>query len=93
LRSTGADDYQLELHLVSTTVSQPALASIRYQFWRDALKAIFARDSTGVVPQHPVAVLLAETKRERPIQKYYLSQMIDTRVSIDRVRGLAPCLR
>ncbi|KAI9633401.1 isoprenoid synthase domain-containing protein [Dioszegia hungarica] len=74
--------FNLELHLVSTTVTQPALASIRFQFWRDALKAIFTKDTAGgaaAVPQHPVAVLLAETRRERPIQKYYLSQMIDTR--------------
>lgn len=34
-------DLQLELHLVSTTVTQPAIAAIRFQFWRDALKSIW----------------------------------------------------
>lgn len=33
------------------------------------------------IPQHPVAMLLADMRRNRPVQKYYLSQMIDVRVS------------
>ena len=67
-----------------TTVSQPALATIRFQFWRDALSTIWEGKGDGRgegVPQHPVAVLLGEMKRARPVQKYYLSQMIDVRVS------------
>ena len=74
-----AADVQLELHLI-TTLSQPALAAIRFQFWRDALKAIFSTTGGQVIPQHPVAVALADVRRHRPIQKYYLSQMIDVRV-------------
>ena len=78
-------DGQLELHLISTTVTQPALAAIRFQFWRDALKGIFAKGAESgaagsAVPQHPVAVLLDDLRRHRPVQKYYLSQMIDVRV-------------
>lgn len=79
-----ADRVQLELHLVTTSVSQPALASIRFQFWRDALKAIFSKEEGAVIPQHPVVVLLAEMRRERQVQKYYLSQLIDTRVCENR---------
>ncbi|CAD6589790.1 MAG: hypothetical protein TREMPRED_005517, partial [Tremellales sp. Tagirdzhanova-0007] len=65
----------------------PALAAIRFQFWRDALNSIWAADTTvggtkGVVPQHPVAVMLAEMKMHRPVQKYYLTQMIDQRAKI-----------
>ncbi|ADV25501.1 hypothetical protein I315_04610 [Cryptococcus gattii Ru294] len=72
--------FNLELHSISTTVSQPALASIRFQFWRDTLKGIFASNSQNQnIPQHPVAVLLANMKRHRPVQKYYLSQLIDVR--------------
>ncbi|ODN92083.1 hypothetical protein L198_05755 [Cryptococcus wingfieldii CBS 7118] len=72
--------FNLELHSITTTVSQPALAAIRFQFWRDTLKTIFATNaSSSNVPQHPVAVLLADMKRHRPIQRYYLSQMIDAR--------------
>jgi NADH dehydrogenase [ubiquinone] 1 alpha subcomplex assembly factor 6 len=54
---------------------------MRFQFWRDALTAIFAAPGAKPVPQHPVAVLLAEMRQNRPVQKYYLSQLIDTRVS------------
>jgi NADH dehydrogenase [ubiquinone] 1 alpha subcomplex assembly factor 6 len=77
----------LELHLITTTVTQPALAAIRFQFWRDALKVIFAKDGAvagggEAIPQHPVAVLLGDMRVNRPVQKYYLSQMIDTRVSL-----------
>ncbi|KAK4688755.1 NADH dehydrogenase [ubiquinone] 1 alpha subcomplex assembly factor 6, partial [Tremellales sp. Uapishka_1] len=72
--------FNLELHLVSTTVTQPALAGMRFQFWRDSLASIFAPERKGkVVAQHPVIALLAEMKRERPVQKYYLSQLIDVR--------------
>ena len=63
--------------MISTTVTQPSLATIRFQFWRDALAAIWGG---GVVPQHPVAAMLAELRWSRPVQKYYLSQMIDVRV-------------
>ncbi len=73
---------QLELHNISSTVTQPALAAIRFQFWRDALSAIWAGASGGAIPQHPVAVILAEMKRYRPVQKYYLNQMIDIRVGL-----------
>lgn len=72
---------QLELHLITTTITQPALAAMRFQFWRDALTAIFAPPGSKPVPQHPVAVLLADMRQNRPVQKYYLSQLIDTRVS------------
>ena len=76
---------QVELHLITTTVTQPALAAIRFQFWRDALNVIWTgRTADGEekpVPGHPIAVLLAEMKQARPIQKYYLSQLIDVRVS------------
>ncbi len=67
--------------MISTSVSQPALAAIRFQFWRDALVAIFSKTGDKAVPQHPVAVALADLQRNRPVQKYYLGQMIDTRVS------------
>jgi NADH dehydrogenase [ubiquinone] 1 alpha subcomplex assembly factor 6 len=76
---------KLELHLITTTVTQPALAAIRFQFWRDALKTIFQANPEGVgsaIPQHPVAVLLGDMRHHRPVQKYYLSQMIDTRVRL-----------
>lgn len=72
--------FNLELHSISANVSQPALASIRFQFWRDALKGIFAANPQNqIVPQHPVAVLLADMKKHRPVQKYYLNQLIDVR--------------
>ncbi|BEI80938.1 hypothetical protein CcaverHIS002_0200980 [Cutaneotrichosporon cavernicola] len=66
----------LELHLVTTTVSQPAIAAMRFQFWRDALAAIF---SGKPAPQHPVALALAEMHAARPVQRYYLGQLIDVR--------------
>ncbi|ORY28050.1 Squalene/phytoene synthase-domain-containing protein [Naematelia encephala] len=71
--------FNIELHLITTTVSQPALAAIRFQFWRDALASIWGGAEGKAVPQHPVVVLLADLKRSRPIQRYYLSQLIDVR--------------
>ncbi|BEJ11642.1 hypothetical protein CspHIS471_0201020 [Cutaneotrichosporon sp. HIS471] len=68
--------FNLELHLVTTTVSQPAIAAMRFQFWRDALAAIF---SGKPAPQHPVALALAEMHAARPVQRYYLGQLIDVR--------------
>ncbi len=62
---------------MSTTVSQPTIALMRYQFWRDTLKAVWEDKP----PKHPVAIQLAEAKRVRPVQRYYLKQMIDARVS------------
>ena len=73
--------------MIQTTVSQPALAAIRFQFWKDALSSIWTGKSlegkASAVPQHPVAVLLADMKNNRPVQRYYLSQMIEARVSVD----------
>ncbi|EIW66257.1 hypothetical protein TREMEDRAFT_65528 [Tremella mesenterica DSM 1558] len=64
--------HTLELHLISTTLTQPALAAIRYQFWRDALTSAFTK--TGSVTQHPVIILLSDMAKHRPVQKYHLSQ-------------------
>ncbi|WWC72723.1 uncharacterized protein I206_106687 [Kwoniella pini CBS 10737] len=73
--------FNIELHLVTQTITQPALAAIRFQFWRDTLKIIFSSTEKdfGKIPQHPVAILLGDLKRNRPIQKYYLSNLIETR--------------
>lgn len=74
--------FNLELHQVTTTVSQPAIAAMRLQFWRDALAAIYAPEGQGrPVPQHPVAIALAAMHAARPVMKYYLSQLIEVRVS------------
>jgi len=64
--------------MITTALKQPALAVIRFQFWKDALTSIW---TGGTVPQHPAALMLAEMKKHRPVQKYYLNQMIDVRVS------------
>ncbi|RXK41063.1 hypothetical protein M231_01694 [Tremella mesenterica] len=71
--------FNLELHLISTTLTQPALAAIRYQFWRDALNSAFAK--TNAVTQHPVIILLSDMAKNRPVQKYHLSQAIEVRAS------------
>ncbi|WVF67886.1 hypothetical protein IAT40_002647 [Kwoniella sp. CBS 6097] len=88
--------FNLELHLITTTVTQPALAAIRFQFWRDALKMIFSPNpnvsSASAIPQHPVAVLLADMKRHRPVQRYYLSQMIDARAKTLSLPPSSPTL-
>lgn len=81
LYSPLTDNLQLELHQVTTTVSQPAIAAMRLQFWRDALSAIYSDNKP--VPQHPVAIALAEMRKARPVMKYYLSQMIEVRVSAE----------
>ncbi|ORX40804.1 Squalene/phytoene synthase-domain-containing protein [Kockovaella imperatae] len=78
--------FNIELHLISTTVTVPGLAAIRYQFWRDTLSVIWtgktAHGQVLAVPQHPIAIMLEQMKRSRPIQRYYLSQMIDVREKI-----------
>lgn len=51
---------------------------MRFQFWRDALASIFAGKPA---PQHPVALALADMHKARPVQRYYLGQMIEARVS------------
>ncbi|TXT05960.1 hypothetical protein VHUM_03721 [Vanrija humicola] len=56
----------------------PAIAAMRFQFWRDALSAIFS-DGAKPLPQHPVVVALAAARAHRPVQKYYLSQLIEAR--------------
>lgn len=83
--------FNLELHLI-TTLSQPALAAIRFQFWRDALKAIFTARDGEAIPQHPVVLALADMKRHRPVQRYYLSQMIDVRAKSLNLPPASPSL-
>ncbi|WVQ86234.1 hypothetical protein IAT38_008402 [Cryptococcus sp. DSM 104549] len=84
--------FNLELHLITTTVTQPAIAAMRFQFWRDALKVIFSK-TPGVVPTHPVALLLAEMQKNRPVQRYYLSQMIDVRAKTLSLPPSSPTLQ
>ncbi|WVR08720.1 hypothetical protein IAU60_005778 [Kwoniella sp. DSM 27419] len=86
--------FNLELHLISTTVTQPALAAIRFQFWRDAIKVIFSPnpDVAANVPKHPVTLLLSDMKKHRPVQRYYLAQMIDARAKTLSLPPSSPTL-
>ncbi|KAH8078235.1 isoprenoid synthase domain-containing protein [Filobasidium floriforme] len=69
--------FNLELHQVQVNVKQPTIALMRYQFWRDALKGIWEDKP----PNHPVALMLHQAKLARPVQRYYLKQMIDVRAN------------
>ncbi|KLT38804.1 hypothetical protein CC85DRAFT_280528 [Cutaneotrichosporon oleaginosum] len=66
----------------------PAIAAMRFQFWRDALAAVFGGKP---VPQHPVALALASVHAARPVQRYYLGQLIEVRVrkNADSAKNLA----
>lgn len=77
LTYTSPSTIQLELHQVTTSVKQPTIALMRYQFWRDTLKSIWEDNP----PHHPVAEQLAKAKRHRPLQRYYLKQLIDVRAN------------
>lgn len=59
-----------EIRKVPFTVSDPTLAAIRLQWWRDALEA-------GTASGHPVADALTELCKTRPIEPGKFSQLID----------------
>ncbi|KAI5452807.1 hypothetical protein NCC49_000552 [Naganishia albida] len=69
--------FNLEIHQVASSAKQPTIAMMRYQFWRDALKAIW----NDTPPNHPVALQLHKAKAMRPVQRYHLKQIIDARAN------------
>ena len=71
----GLYAFNVELARIRETVSEPMLGEVRQQWWRDALDAIYARET----PDHPVAQLLSRAIEKGHIPKHALMNMIEAR--------------
>nr|GAT60281.1 predicted protein [Mycena chlorophos] len=65
----------LELAMVQDTVSNATIGAMRMQFWRDALRDIFADKP----PRHPIALALHQATKTADIPAYYLKRIVDAR--------------
>ena len=67
--------FNIEIARVREMVSDAAIGEIRYQWWRDTLEAIYARE----VPGHPVAQGLAWAIEKGDLAKTALGNLIEAR--------------
>jgi 15-cis-phytoene synthase len=63
-----------EIARARANVSEPGLAAIRLQWWRDVIEQIY---SGVVVRAQPIAVALAQTVREAALPRLFFDAMID----------------
>ncbi|KAJ7863118.1 isoprenoid synthase domain-containing protein [Mycena olivaceomarginata] len=67
--------FSTELAMVQDNVSLPTIGAVRMQFWRDAVRDIYA----GNPPRHPVALALHRATRSASLPAYHLKRIIDAR--------------
>jgi phytoene synthase len=66
--------FNLEIGRIPFTVSEPMLAEIRLQWWRDAIAALYA----GNPGDHPVIRALADTMLRQKLSRVFFENMIDS---------------
>ncbi|CAK5263501.1 unnamed protein product [Mycena citricolor] len=67
--------FSTELAMVQDNVSAATLGAMRMQFWRDAVRDIYADRP----PRHPIALSLHKTAKAANVPAYYLKRIIDAR--------------
>ncbi|KAK7048364.1 UPF0551 protein, mitochondrial [Favolaschia claudopus] len=67
--------FSTELAMVQDNVSVQTLGAVRMQFWRDAVRDIYADNP----PRHPVALALHQTTQRASLPAYYFKRIIDAR--------------
>ncbi len=68
--------FNLEISRIPYTVSEPMLAEIRLQWWRDAIASLFA----GNAADHPVIEMLDEAMARATLSRVFFENLIDSRV-------------
>ena len=87
---------QTELAMIPDNISQPIIAQMRFQWWKDAIKAVYqvrfrcaldlclfrrqTNSSKGSPPKQPIALALYECQVAERIPQYHLQRIIDARV-------------
>lgn len=66
--------FNLEIGRIPFTVSEPMMAEIRLQWWRDAIAALYA----GHPDDHPVIRALADTMVRHKLSRVFFENMIDS---------------
>ncbi|KAJ7109732.1 isoprenoid synthase domain-containing protein [Mycena crocata] len=67
--------FSTELSMVQDNVSVATIGAVRMQFWRDAVRDIYA----GRPPRHPVALALHQVTQMANLPAYHLKRIVDAR--------------
>ncbi|KAJ7095868.1 Squalene/phytoene synthase [Mycena belliarum] len=67
--------FSTELAMVQDNVSVATLGAVRMQFWRDAVRDIYA----GRPPRHPIALALHGATQRASLPAYHLKRIVDAR--------------
>ncbi|KAJ7505322.1 isoprenoid synthase domain-containing protein [Mycena galericulata] len=79
--------FATELAMVQDTVSMATLGAVRMQFWRDAIRDIYADRP----PRHPVALALHAANQQADLPPYYLKRIVDARDAELQVDSYPSC--
>ncbi|KAJ6477447.1 Squalene/phytoene synthase [Mycena vitilis] len=67
--------FSTELAMVQDSVSVATIGAVRMQFWRDAVRDIYADRP----PRHPVALALHRATQQANLPAYHLKRIVDAR--------------
>ncbi|KAF7314454.1 hypothetical protein MKEN_00918200 [Mycena kentingensis (nom. inval.)] len=67
--------FSTELAMIQDSVSNPTIGAMRIQFWRDAVRDIYANKP----PRHPIAIALHQAIEMAELPAYYLKRIVDAR--------------
>ncbi|KAJ7044121.1 Squalene/phytoene synthase [Mycena alexandri] len=67
--------FSTELGMVQDNVSLPTIGAVRMQFWRDAVRDIYADRP----PRHPIALALHRATQTASLPPYHLKRIVDAR--------------
>ncbi|KAF7299023.1 hypothetical protein MIND_00850600 [Mycena indigotica] len=74
--------FSTELAMIQDSVSNATIGAMRIQFWRDAVRDIFAASSLNpgsFPPRHPIALALHQATKAADLPAYYFKRIVDAR--------------
>lgn len=70
--------FNVELSSIASSVSNPSLGRVRFQWWREALSSLSPSSSSPTTP-HPTVLALSSAVRRHKLSTYHLTRLIDAK--------------
>lgn len=83
--------FNVEVSRIRDSVSESSTASMRLQFWKDTVDALFSKSAQP--PRHPVALALQQAVRTHRISRGWLHRLVSARSQIISESAPFPTVR
>lgn len=71
--------FNVEIARIPIIVSDSKIAHIRLRFWEDSIAKLFDKDSSTILPEHPVITELSQVVKKHKLTKRYFDRLINSR--------------